>query len=223
MSWYDTPQYQPFLAEWKQRWEYQSYLGQGEGRASEGTGQGRRRQQKEKMRPNILFAIADDWGVATPAPTARTGSRRRPLTASPRGAAVHQCLHADGQMRALAGEPAHRSQLVATRGGGQSLALLSSQVQELARGAWRERLARGQSPARAGRRASPTTPGQNRGDHRQAVQSSAKPSHRPKQSRTTTTRRTSTTSSMPRPKEPPWCFWYGATEPHRGYEFQVRA
>ena len=23
------------------------------------------------------------------------------------------------------------------------------------------------------------------------------------------------------PKGAPWCFWYGATEPHRGYEFQV--
>jgi hypothetical protein len=26
VAWYDTPQYQPYLAEWKQRWEYQSYI-----------------------------------------------------------------------------------------------------------------------------------------------------------------------------------------------------
>jgi hypothetical protein len=26
VSWFETPQYQPFLAEWKQRWEYKSYI-----------------------------------------------------------------------------------------------------------------------------------------------------------------------------------------------------
>ena len=26
VNWYETPQYQPFLAEWKQRWEFKSYL-----------------------------------------------------------------------------------------------------------------------------------------------------------------------------------------------------
>lgn len=26
VNWYETPQYQPFLAEWKQRWEYRTYL-----------------------------------------------------------------------------------------------------------------------------------------------------------------------------------------------------
>ncbi len=26
VNWYETPQYQPFLAEWKQRWEYKDYL-----------------------------------------------------------------------------------------------------------------------------------------------------------------------------------------------------
>jgi arylsulfatase A-like enzyme len=26
VNWFDTPQYQPYLAEWKQRWEYQNYL-----------------------------------------------------------------------------------------------------------------------------------------------------------------------------------------------------
>lgn len=31
VNWYETPQYQPFLAEWKQRWEYQSYLGRAAG------------------------------------------------------------------------------------------------------------------------------------------------------------------------------------------------
>jgi hypothetical protein len=27
VSWFETPQYAPFLAEWKLRWEYQGYLG----------------------------------------------------------------------------------------------------------------------------------------------------------------------------------------------------
>jgi hypothetical protein len=26
VNWYDTPQYQPLLIEWKQRWEFQGYL-----------------------------------------------------------------------------------------------------------------------------------------------------------------------------------------------------
>jgi hypothetical protein len=26
VNWFDTPQYQPYLAEWKTRWEYQPYL-----------------------------------------------------------------------------------------------------------------------------------------------------------------------------------------------------
>jgi len=34
--WYDTPQYQPFLAEWKLRWEYKSYLERAQGQAKPG-------------------------------------------------------------------------------------------------------------------------------------------------------------------------------------------
>jgi arylsulfatase A-like enzyme len=28
-NWYETPQYQPYLSQWKERWEYQSYFGNG--------------------------------------------------------------------------------------------------------------------------------------------------------------------------------------------------
>jgi arylsulfatase A-like enzyme len=31
VNWYETPQYQPFLAEWKKRWEYQGYLSRAAG------------------------------------------------------------------------------------------------------------------------------------------------------------------------------------------------
>ncbi len=31
VSWYETPQYRPFLAEWRERWEYKSYLGRAAG------------------------------------------------------------------------------------------------------------------------------------------------------------------------------------------------
>jgi hypothetical protein len=31
VNWFDVPQYQPFLNEWKQRWEFQSYLNRGGG------------------------------------------------------------------------------------------------------------------------------------------------------------------------------------------------
>jgi arylsulfatase A-like enzyme len=40
--WYGTPRYQPFLAEWKERWEFKSYLDHAQGRAKPGT--------KEKMK-----------------------------------------------------------------------------------------------------------------------------------------------------------------------------
>ncbi len=36
VSWYDTPQYQPFLAEWKDRWEYKSYLNRAQKQAKPG-------------------------------------------------------------------------------------------------------------------------------------------------------------------------------------------
>jgi hypothetical protein len=26
VNWFDLPQYQPYLSEWKQRWEFQGYL-----------------------------------------------------------------------------------------------------------------------------------------------------------------------------------------------------
>ena len=44
-------------------------------------------------------------------------------------------------------------------------------------------------------------------------------SRQPPASATTTTPPTSRTSSTPRRKDKPWCFWYGAVEPHRGYEY----
>jgi hypothetical protein len=31
VAWYDTPQYQQYLAEWKQRWEYKSYIERAQG------------------------------------------------------------------------------------------------------------------------------------------------------------------------------------------------
>ena len=31
VNWYDAPQYQPFLTEWKQRWEYEGYLNRATG------------------------------------------------------------------------------------------------------------------------------------------------------------------------------------------------
>ena len=46
-----------------------------------------------------------------------------------------------------------------------------------------------------------------------------RPSRRPRKSATTTMPPTSPTSSMRRPKDRPWCFWYGGHEPHRGYEY----
>jgi hypothetical protein len=42
VSWHETPQYQPYLAEWKQRWEYKSYLERTQGDAKKG---GARRQR----------------------------------------------------------------------------------------------------------------------------------------------------------------------------------
>ncbi len=36
VSWFDTPAYQPFLAEWKERWEYKSYLNRAPGEAKKG-------------------------------------------------------------------------------------------------------------------------------------------------------------------------------------------
>lgn len=36
MNWYETPQYQPFLEGWKQRWEFQSYLNRAEGQTKPG-------------------------------------------------------------------------------------------------------------------------------------------------------------------------------------------
>lgn len=35
VNWYDAPQYQPFLTEWKQRWEYESYLNRATGEKKE--------------------------------------------------------------------------------------------------------------------------------------------------------------------------------------------
>jgi len=31
VNWFETPQYQPFLAEWKERWEYKSYIERAQG------------------------------------------------------------------------------------------------------------------------------------------------------------------------------------------------
>ena len=61
--------------------------------------------------------------------------------------------------------------------------------------------------------------GKPRADDRQALQQAQGRRRRRRRSATTTTRRTSTTSSTPRRPDKPWCFWYGAIEPHRGYEF----
>lgn len=41
--WYDTPPYQPFLAEWKERWEYKSYLNRTQGQAKPG---GKKKRQQ---------------------------------------------------------------------------------------------------------------------------------------------------------------------------------
>ena len=31
VNWYDLPQYEPYLPEWKKRWEFQSYLNRAAG------------------------------------------------------------------------------------------------------------------------------------------------------------------------------------------------
>jgi arylsulfatase A-like enzyme len=36
INWYETPQYQPFLSQWKERWEYQSYLDKSAASAKKG-------------------------------------------------------------------------------------------------------------------------------------------------------------------------------------------
>jgi hypothetical protein len=41
ISWYDAPQYSPYLPEWKDRWEFRSYLN----RAGSGAG-----EKKKKMK-----------------------------------------------------------------------------------------------------------------------------------------------------------------------------
>jgi arylsulfatase A-like enzyme len=41
VNWYDLPQYQPYLADWKQRWEFKGYLNRAKGKAKQ-TGNGTR-------------------------------------------------------------------------------------------------------------------------------------------------------------------------------------
>lgn len=48
VNWFDTPQYQPYLAEWKQRWEYQKYLDAKPGQAGPGEKKKRKQQQQRQ-------------------------------------------------------------------------------------------------------------------------------------------------------------------------------
>jgi arylsulfatase len=43
VNWYETPPYQPYLADWKQRWEFQSYLNRAAGQTKPGD---KKKQQK---------------------------------------------------------------------------------------------------------------------------------------------------------------------------------
>jgi hypothetical protein len=36
MNWFDAPRYQPFLSDWKQRWEFQSCLNRAAGQKKDG-------------------------------------------------------------------------------------------------------------------------------------------------------------------------------------------
>jgi arylsulfatase A-like enzyme len=47
VAWYDTPQYQPYLAEWKQRWEYQSYIERAQSGNTKNPAQGGAKKKKK--------------------------------------------------------------------------------------------------------------------------------------------------------------------------------
>lgn len=48
VSWFETPQYQPFLAEWRQRWEYKSYIERAQGGKESGPAKGGAKKKKKQ-------------------------------------------------------------------------------------------------------------------------------------------------------------------------------
>ena len=173
----------------------------------------------QAARPNILFAVADDWTYGHAGRLwLQVGKDSRLRPRGPRRHSLHPRLHAQRQVRAVAGLHPHRPQSVAAQGRRQPRLLLSAGVQDLCRGARRAGLLRrpdrqGLGAGRGQRCRRPAA-----ADGGPAVQPDAPPPP-PRKSATTTTPPTLRTFSMRAPKDRPWCFWYGGHEPHRAYEY----
>ena len=149
-------------------------------------------------RPNILFAIADDWGRDAGAYGTRLGPHAGLRPRRARGAAVQPRLHPERQVRAVARHPPHRPTLVAARGGGQPHGLLPRQIPGLP-----EALAgSGYFVGTTGKGWGPGVANDADGKPRAICGKpfeNARPRRPPRPSRTTITPPTSPTSSTPRP------------------------